>query len=130
MTQTPTNSGSSLSGGPGSQVPFPKNALSFDGPETVINPERRAAGSGSGTPQNGPGSSIWTRLFPKEAAAGGEYLAGPVDCRLGHFRIEAMIGAGGMGAVFRASTSGSTASSRSRSSPLPSPATRPPSSAS
>lgn len=102
MTQNPINSGSSFPGGGSSQAAFPKSAVSFDGPETVINPERRGSGSAPGGVPRSTGSSIWTRLFPKEAAAGPEFATGPIDCRLGHFHIEAMIGAGGMGAVFRA----------------------------
>jgi eukaryotic-like serine/threonine-protein kinase len=102
MTQNPTKSGSSVPGGAGSQAGFPKSAVSFDGPETVINPERRGSGSAPGAVPRSTGSSIWTRLFPNEAAAGPEFAAGAIDCRLGHFLIEAMIGAGGMGAVFRA----------------------------
>jgi serine/threonine protein kinase len=100
MTQIPTNSGSSVPGGSGSQAAFPKNAVSFDGPETVINPERRGISSASGPRSSG--SSIWTRLFPKDAASGPEFAPGPAACKLGHFHIEAMIGSGGMGAVFRA----------------------------
>jgi serine/threonine-protein kinase len=102
MTQNPTNSGSSFPSGAGSQATFPKSAVSFDGPETVINPERRGASSTPGPVLRSTGSSIWTRLFPNEAAAGPEFSTGPVGCRLGHFLIEAMIGSGGMGAVFRA----------------------------
>ncbi len=48
------------------------------------------------------GSSIWTRLFPDESSGALEFAPGSVDRRLGHFVIEAMIGKGGMGAVFRA----------------------------
>jgi serine/threonine-protein kinase len=102
MTQNSPNSGSSFPSGAGSQAVFPKSGVSFDGPETVINPERRGASSTPGPVPRSSGSSIWTRLFPNEAAAGPEFAAGPIGCRLGHFLIEAMIGAGGMGAVFRA----------------------------
>jgi serine/threonine-protein kinase len=102
MTQNPLNSGSSFPSGAGSQAAFPKGAVSFDGPETVINPERRGVSSTPGPVPRMTGSSIWTRLFPNETAAGPEFATGPVGCRLGHFQIEAMIGAGGMGAVFRA----------------------------
>jgi len=100
MTQIPTNSGSSVPSGAGSQPAFPKNAVSFDGPETVINPERRGVSSANGPRSSG--SSIWTRLFPKDAASGPEFAPGPAACKLGHFLIEGMIGSGGMGAVFRA----------------------------
>lgn len=73
------------------------------GAETVINPERR----GSSVPlSDGPGlpnSSVWHRLFPSEV----DYqdpasIPAPAGLQLGHFQIEARIGAGGMGAVFRA----------------------------
>ncbi len=100
MTQIPSNSGSSVPTGSGSQSGFRNGAVSFDGPATVINPERRGTSSANG---RGPtGSSIWTRLFPKDAASAPEFSPGPASCRLGHFLIEAMIGSGGMGAVFRA----------------------------
>jgi len=100
MTQIPSNSGSSVPTGSGSQSGFRNGAVSFDGPATVVNPERRGTGSASGS---GPtGSSIWTRLFPKDAASAPDFSPGPASCRLGHFLIEAMIGSGGMGAVFRA----------------------------
>ena len=103
MTQNPTNSGSSHSGQAGSQSAFPKSGVAFDGPETVINPERRGNSSapGGGVPRSA-GSSIWTRLFPDESSGALEFAPGSVDRRLGHFVIEAMIGKGGMGAVFRA----------------------------
>jgi eukaryotic-like serine/threonine-protein kinase len=108
MTQNPTNSGSSISRQAGSQSAFPKSGVAFDGPETVINPERRgnssATGgglSGGGGPRSA-GSSLWTRLFPEESSGALEFAPGTVDRRLGHFLIEAMIGRGGMGAVFRA----------------------------
>jgi len=108
MTQNPTNSGSSLSGQAGSQSAFPKSGVAFDGPETVINPERRGnsstpgAGISNGGLPRSAGSSIWTRLFPEESSGALEFTPGSVDRRLGHFVIEAMIGRGGMGAVFRA----------------------------
>lgn len=99
MTQIPSNSGSSVRGS-GSQSAFPNAAVSFDGPATVVNPERRGTSSADGS--HSTGSSIWTRLFPKDAASTPEAAPGPASCRLGHFLIEAMIGSGGMGAVFRA----------------------------
>jgi eukaryotic-like serine/threonine-protein kinase len=100
MTQIPSNSGSSVAGGSGSQSSFRNAPVSFDGPVTVINPERRGTSSANGPAPTG--SSIWTRLFPKDAASVPEFAPGPASCRLGHFLIEAMIGSGGMGAVFRA----------------------------
>lgn len=50
-----------------------------------------------------PNSSVWHRLFPSEA----DYqdpasVPTPTGLMLGHFQIEARIGAGGMGAVFHA----------------------------
>ena len=47
-------------------------------------------------------SSLWSRLFPRDAPPAVDGAPTAVGCRLGHFRIEATIGAGGMGAVFRA----------------------------
>ena len=73
------------------------------GMETVINPERR--GISLPLPE-GPGlptSSVWLRLFPSEV----DYqdpaqVPAPAGLKLGHFEIQARIGAGGMGAVFHA----------------------------
>ena len=101
MTEIPIQRGSSFPSEAGSQ-PFPKGAMSFDGPATVINPERRGAAVSTDAGPRANGSSIWTRLFPNEAAPGPEPVGGPVGCRLGHFVIEGLIGSGGMGAVFRA----------------------------
>ena len=42
----------------------------------MINPERRGSGSAPGCVPRSTGSSIWTRLFPKEAAAGPERKRG------------------------------------------------------
>lgn len=73
------------------------------GAETVINPERR--GSSLPLPE-GPGlpnSSVWVRLFPSEVDYQDPALVpAPAGLLLGHFQIEARIGAGGMGAVFHA----------------------------
>ncbi|RLT01375.1 MAG: serine/threonine protein kinase [Planctomycetota bacterium] len=73
------------------------------GAETVINPERRGASlplpEGSGLPS----SSVWLRLFPSEVDYQDPALVpAPAGLQLGHFQIEARIGAGGMGAVFHA----------------------------
>lgn len=73
------------------------------GAETVINPERR----GSSLPlTEGPGlpnSAVWMRLFPSELDYQDPALVpAPTGLQLGHFQIEARIGAGGMGAVFHA----------------------------
>jgi len=103
MSQNPIASGSSVPGGAGSRSAFPSKPVAFDGPETVINPERRSSpGSDSDSAPRTGNSSIWSRLFPQETAQTGGSAVGPVGCRLGHFLIEAMIGSGGMGAVFRA----------------------------
>ena len=104
MSQNSISTGSSASGKGGSsfgQPGFPK-PVSLDGPETVINPERRGLVGDFNTAPHSTGSSIWNRLFPNEAATGAEYSAGPAGVRLGHFRIESKIGDGGMGSVFRA----------------------------
>ena len=73
------------------------------GAETVINPERR--GTSLSLPE-GPGlpnSSVWLRLFPSEVDYQDPALVpAPAGLLLGHFQIEARIGAGGMGAVFHA----------------------------
>lgn len=73
------------------------------GAETVINPERRGSPlpvhEGAGLPS----ASVWLRLFPSEVDYHDPAQA-PVAAglTLGHFQIEERIGAGGMGAVFRA----------------------------
>lgn len=73
------------------------------GTETVINPERRGAAlplpEGPGLPH----SSVWSRLFPSKVDYQDPALIpAPAGLQLGHFQIEARIGAGGMGAVFQA----------------------------
>jgi len=71
--------------------------------ETVINPERRGASLPPGDGSGLPNSSVWHRLFPSEynyQEPGGTSAANGMQ--LGHFQIEERIGAGGMGAVFRA----------------------------
>jgi eukaryotic-like serine/threonine-protein kinase len=86
----------------GSQPQFPRSPLQFSEPQTVVNPERRgAAGDSPATPRP-EDSSLWARLFPHDAPPAVDGAPSAVGCRLGHFRIEATIGAGGMGAVFRA----------------------------
>lgn len=73
------------------------------GGETVINPERR--GAPLSLPQGAglPNSSVWLRLFPSEVDYQDPALVpAPAGLQLGHFQIEARIGAGGMGAVFHA----------------------------
>ena len=102
MIQNPTTSGSSVSGQPGSQPQFPQGPIQFDGPQTVVNPERRATASDSNSAARAEDSSLWARLFPRDAPPDVEGQPTAAGCRLGHFRIEATIGAGGMGAVFRA----------------------------
>ncbi len=73
------------------------------GAETVINPERRGTAMPSAVGVSLPTSSAWHRLFPSEADLQ-EPLQVPTatGLELGHFLIEERIGAGGMGAVFRA----------------------------
>lgn len=73
------------------------------GGDTVINMERRGAPLPLSDVPGLPNSSIWQRLFPSDID-----LQDPVQAaasaglQLGHFQIEARIGAGGMGAVFHA----------------------------
>jgi eukaryotic-like serine/threonine-protein kinase len=120
MSDNPTSGGSSVSGQSGfsgssalpnpsgassqsgSQPPFSQGSIQFDGPQTVVNPERRGT-VGDSNPQARPeDSSLWARLFPRDAPPPVDGPPSAVGCRLGHFRIEATIGSGGMGAVFRA----------------------------
>jgi serine/threonine-protein kinase len=73
------------------------------GAETVINPERRGASLPLPEGPGLPTSSVWLRLFPSEV----DYqdpaqVPAPAGLKLGHFEIQARIGAGGMGAVFHA----------------------------
>ncbi len=71
--------------------------------ETVINPERRGASLPLPEGPGLPSSSVWLRLFPSEVDYQDPALIpAPAGLRLGHFQIEARIGAGGMGAVFQA----------------------------
>lgn len=114
MSQTP-GIGSSREDRPTSEYtpPRPSSASPYGGvvQETVLNPEgRRLAGSsdsafGSGTAFSDASpvdSQLWKRLFPVETDPTGEHFDAPAGCELGHFSIEERIGAGGMGAVFRA----------------------------
>lgn len=73
------------------------------GAETVINPERRGAPLSPSDGSGMPNSSVWHRLFPSDHGfvENAEILT-PDGLQLGHFQIERRIGAGGMGAVFRA----------------------------
>ena len=73
------------------------------GAETVINPERRGAALPPSDGSGLPASSVWHRLFPSEYdyQEPGQFPAA-AGLELGHFQIEERIGAGGMGAVFRA----------------------------
>jgi serine/threonine protein kinase len=100
MSQHPTISGSSVPGRSGSQPQFPQGPIEFDGPQTVVNPERRAGDSNLAARVED--SSLWARLFPRDTPPPADGQLSAVGCCLGHFRIEATIGAGGMGAVFRA----------------------------
>jgi serine/threonine protein kinase len=120
MSDSPNSGGSSVSGpsgvsnesavsGPsgsanqsGSQQAFVQEPIQFDGPHTVVNPERRGAPGDSSPSARPEDSSLWARLFPRDAPPVSETVPSAVGCRLGHFRIEATIGSGGMGAVFRA----------------------------
>ena len=73
------------------------------GAETVINPERRGASLPLPEGPGLPNSSVWLRLFPSEVDYQDPALVpAPAGLQLGHFQIEARIGAGGMGAVFHA----------------------------
>lgn len=71
--------------------------------DTVINPERRGVSLPLPEGPGLPTSSVWLRLFPSEV----DYqdpaqVPAAFGLKLGHFEIQARIGAGGMGAVFRA----------------------------
>lgn len=73
------------------------------GTDTVINPERRGVSLPLPEGPGLPTSSVWLRLFPSEV----DYqdpaqVPAPAGLKLGHFEIQARIGAGGMGAVFHA----------------------------
>ncbi|MFM9960943.1 MAG: serine/threonine protein kinase [Planctomycetaceae bacterium] len=73
------------------------------GGETVINPERRTPSLPLPEGPGLPTPSVWLRLFPSEV----DYqdpaqVPAPAGLKLGHFEIQARIGAGGMGAVFHA----------------------------
>ncbi|TXT30872.1 MAG: putative serine/threonine-protein kinase pknB, partial [Planctomycetota bacterium] len=73
------------------------------GAETVINPERRGLPLPLPEGPGLPNSSVWLRLFPSEVDYQDPALIpAPTGLLLGHFQIEARIGAGGMGAVFHA----------------------------
>lgn len=73
------------------------------GAETVINPERRGGALPLPEGPGLPNSSVWLRLFPSEVDYQDPALVpAPAGLQLGHFQIEARIGAGGMGAVFHA----------------------------
>ena len=73
------------------------------GAETVINPERRGLPLPLSEGPGLPNSSVWMRLFPSEMDYQDPALiSAPAGLKLGHFQIEARIGAGGMGAVFHA----------------------------
>lgn len=73
------------------------------GAETVINPERRGASLPLPEGPGLPNSSVWLRLFPFEVDYQDPAMVpAPAGLQLGHFQIEARIGAGGMGAVFHA----------------------------
>ncbi len=73
------------------------------GAETVINPERRGVSLPPSEGSGLPNSSVWHRLFPSEYNyQEPDGIPSPSGMLLGHFQIEERIGAGGMGAVFRA----------------------------
>jgi serine/threonine protein kinase len=114
MSDSATSAGSSAAGEPsasadlgfsnqpGSRPPFAQGPVEFDGPQTVVNPERRGPAGDSNSPARPEDSSLWARLFPRDAPPTVEGAPSAVGCRLGHFQIEGTIGSGGMGAVFRA----------------------------
>src|SRR5579872_4091868 len=80
------------------------------GPETVINPERRAAAMpsppvlGAVAPPVGSSvkSSVVRLLFPVEDETATQTFDAQAGVQLGHFAIIERIRTGGMGAVFRA----------------------------
>jgi eukaryotic-like serine/threonine-protein kinase len=98
----PTTTGQSESSRRSVPVPRMAAAQSVDGPATVL----RSLGSPprpTGSSHGEIDSELHRRLFPSDAPLGAELVPSNVSgSRLEHFRIEEMIGRGGMGAVFRA----------------------------
>jgi serine/threonine-protein kinase len=76
------------------------------GPETVINPERRAlavaAGAGAVPVGSSVKSSVVKILFPAEDDPAAQTFDAQQGVQLGHFTVIERIRTGGMGAVFRA----------------------------
>ncbi|MGQ0637687.1 MAG: serine/threonine-protein kinase [Planctomycetaceae bacterium] len=99
MNEPHPTSGSSAAGGPQAAAKAPR------GPETVINPERRA---GLVLPAAEPlaatvgNSSVVRKLFPSADDAAVAAFDAPPGVELEHFSIIERIHSGGMGAVFRA----------------------------
>ena len=71
-----------------------------DDPQTVITPARPALFAAGRVELAGAGSTVWNRLFAPSSVE--KTAADSEGIRLGYFVIEARIGVGGMGAVFRA----------------------------
>src|ERR1700732_4507457 len=85
MSDSQTSGGSSVSGpfgvsnesgvlGPsgtanpsGSQPLFVQAPIQFDGSQTVVNPERRGTAGDSSPAARPEDSSLWARLFPRDA---------------------------------------------------------------
>jgi eukaryotic-like serine/threonine-protein kinase len=98
MSQTPEFD-ATASDHSSSPFAFSRPVPSVDDPRTVVSPERRGL-TGSGSDVLRARSSVWNRLFPAESAA--DQPDSPTGLQLDHFVIQERIGAGGMGAVFRA----------------------------
>lgn len=100
MPQSDPRSASSLRGG---EFVAPR-VMPRSGPETVVNPEKRAAAGNSidyALLPSAPTSSIARILFP--AAEGDERCDRNVSgLTIGHFQVMERIRSGGMGAVFKA----------------------------
>lgn len=103
----PANQSASASSATGNPVASGAAPRTQRGPETVINPERRAAALPPGDTSSSAGSSVKSSivrvLFPPESEDGPAHaFDAQHGVQLGHFSIIERIRSGGMGAVFRA----------------------------
>ena len=86
----------------GSQPLFVQAPIQFDGPQTVVNPERRGTTGDSKSGDPPRGFITLVAPVPARCAAGPKPCPRPLVAASVIFAIEATIGPGGMGAVFRA----------------------------